>query len=199
MHAFPRVERLIALEGRHRRGEYPAQSWFVSKYQWPSCLLYENRCLKSSQQKRGRAYLPIRPHHSVPLLFTRLRKSECNVNGAWGRLGISRPTGRDHDVLFAIDHISGRRGHAGERKLRFPQQFSCAAVERPDLAVEVGGGNNHQSSGRHNGTTVVLGARILQSPWRLVPDTRPRGSFHRYLPVFKSMALSVPHGGATAG
>src|ERR1017187_9121227 len=107
--------------------------------------------------------ISFRQNTIIAMFIPQLRKSECYIDCAGRRFRISRPTGSDHDVLLAIHHVSGRSGHAGEWKFRFPQEFSGAAVESTNLFVEVGGGNDQQPSSSDNGPPEILCAGILHA------------------------------------
>ena len=71
-------------------------------------------------------------------------------------------------------------------------------VEGAELPVVVRRADEDQPAGRDDRAAVVLAAGVLQS-LRTSSGYSPSGICQAYSPVLRLMALSVPHGGATAG
>src|ERR1039458_1000910 len=68
--------------------------------------------------------------------------------------------GGDHDVLPAGEFVSCGGALAGGGDHRLPEEFARILVERADLAVLEGGGDEDQPAGGDDGASVVLAPRV---------------------------------------
>ena len=119
--------------------------------------------------------------------FWLLRQREGHQDAARG-CGRLSSTGGDHDVLPAVHLESGGGCISGRGERGLPQKLARRLVQRAKDLVIAGGGDKQQTTSRHNRATVVLAARAGNS-------LSPSGIFHTVLPLFRSIAVKVPHGG----
>lgn len=75
-------------------------------------------------------------------------------------LRISCPTGGDHDILSAIDHVGAWSGRSGVREVPLPQKFARPGVEGAQLAVIDGRANKQYAAAGQNRAAVVLRAGV---------------------------------------
>src|SRR5690242_210348 len=78
-------------------------------------------------------------------------------------LAIHFSTRGNHDVLTPSHLVAHRRASPNEWKFRFPQYFPRVLIESAELVVKKGCSHEHQASGSHDRTAIVLGASVLQS------------------------------------
>ncbi len=75
-------------------------------------------------------------------------------------LRISCPTGGDHDILSAIDHVGAWSGRSGVQEVPLPQKFARPGVEGAQLAVIDGRANKQYAAAGQNRAAVVLRAGV---------------------------------------
>ena len=101
--------------------------------------------------------------------------------------------------MAAVYFVGGRRGVAAGGQSGFPQEFAGRFVVGVEFPVVVRRADEEQSARSDYGAAVVLAAGVVQALWRRAPGYSPKGIFQAYSPVFRSIAFSVPQGGAMAG
>src|SRR5579863_2044987 len=123
----------------------------------------------AGRDQRQRSRKPYRFATVIESLRT-VRERECDVACAsprrtrvpLRRRGPSVARG-DNDVLTAVHLVGGGCRVSGEWKRRFPQELAGRFIERPEFIVVERGRDEHEAARRHNGPSVVLATRILDS------------------------------------
>ena len=136
-----------------------------------------------------------RSRRAAVVVGLRQRERDDRVAGLRGVLAAA--AGGNRDVLPAVDHVDARRRIAAGRQLVLPQHPARVLLEGADLLVG-GGRDEDHAAGRRDRAAEVHRAGVAD-PFATSCGYSPSGTFQRMSPLTRSMAFSVPHGGAIAG
>ncbi len=135
--------------------------------------------LRGRRFSLSRALQSSKAHSKIRRQRASLPQRERHIHPARLRLRVFAAAGGDDYVLAAIHFVGDRRGVAGERERRLPQQLAGGFIEGAEFFVEVGGSDKEQAAGGDDGAAVVVACRCSSIPGRRVRDTRPAESSTR--------------------